>query len=210
MNKITLTLCATAISLALAPAAWADTFDYNFSSSDSSVNLTVEFTASDLGGDTYQINNLSGSFSDSNNQINASFSDAEAGVGPNISKDTLFFYDNLLSPDGAASGFAGSILDFYGVVFDLSDGTEISLSGAGGADYFVYESPDGINVNNGGNPALLELNATTPPVTFPGSPSSSTPEPSGFLLLGSGLLASIAMAGRRGFAKTMTVACKTI
>lgn len=198
MNKLILTLCTTAAFLALAPAALADPFDYNFSSSDTSVSMSVEFTANNLGGDVYQITNLTGVFTDTNNGMNnESITGIAAGIGLNVTGDGLFLYDNELSPDGAAADFAGSILDDNGVVFYIADGTEVSFFGAGGSDYWVYESPDGVNVDN---PALVELTANNSPV----NPTVS--EPSSFLLLGSGLLAALAV--RKG--KAMTARYGTI
>ena len=198
MKKLILTLVAIAAFLALAPAALADPFDYNFSSSDTSVSMSVEFTANNLGGDVYQITNLTGVFTDTNNSIlTQTIVDMDAGGCLNISADGLFVYDNLLSPDGGAPGFFGSVLDVNGVVFDLADGYEVSFFGATGDSYWAYESPDGINVIT---PAYLQNEA----------PVTTTPEPSSFLLLGSGLLALIAFATRKAMGKGMTVGYRTI
>ena len=209
MNKLILTLCTTAVVLALAPAAWADTFDYAFGSSDGSVTLNLEFTADYLSGDTtigeqYLISNITGSFADSNNGLGdqnspEALTSFDSG-GPSITPtgDGLFTYDNLLNPDGIA--FGGSFLDNNGVVFNISDnnGTEISFYGATNGDYWVYESPDGVNVNN---PSLVELTANNSPIPLPIPPIPTVPEPSSFLLLGAGLLASIGLAGRRCLVK---------
>jgi hypothetical protein len=188
-------LFGLAASLVFAPAAMADSFTFDLQSSDGTVTLiSLTFTTAGSCGGAGQvcdITGITGTLADTNNLSSpesiTQFAPDQTPPGPYITPEGFpFLYDNELNPDGTAVGFAGSVLDDFGVVFEVDGSTplEVSLFGGGAGTYFLYESPDGITLNNNG--LGEELQDVTPVV----------PEPSPLLLMGTGLLI-LALAGRK-------------
>jgi hypothetical protein len=187
-------LFGLAASLVFAPAAQADSYTYNLSSSDGTVQLqSLTFTTAGScngAGQVCDITGISGTLVDTNFLTSpepiTSFAPDGTPPGPYLTSDFLFVYDNLINPDGTAAGFDGSFLDGTGgVVFYVSGPTwlEVGLSGGAANSFFLNESPDGVNYNYSLNPETIGM-------------SSTTPEPSSLLLMGTGML-MLAVAGRK-------------
>lgn len=170
-------------ALILPQAARADTFTLDLASSDASVTfdatLTLRSTAasSAAGSGVYDITQITGTYTDTNSGgVSGTITGIAASDGTlSVSSDGLFVYDDLL--DAARTTFSGSNLDGNGIVFYLSDGAEVSLYGTddGTGNYWSLEATGGTS----GNSAYL---------SSVGSATTVTPEPSSFLLFGSGLL----------------------
>jgi hypothetical protein len=188
-------LSGLATAMVFAPAAQADSFTYNLQSSDSTVMLlSLTFTTAGScsgAGQVCDITGITGTLTDTNflsaPEAITSFAPDGTPPGPYLTSDFLFIYDNELNPDGTAAGFDGSVLDGTGgVVFYTGGSTplEVGLSGGGGDTYFLNESPDGVNYNYAINEELV------------GESANVIPEPSPFLLMGTGLL-MLALTGRK-------------
>jgi len=164
--------------------------------------LSLTFTTAGScngAGQVCDITGITGTLTDTNNLSSpesiTQFAPDQTPPGPYITPEGFpFLYDNELNPDGTGTAldgggsFDGSVLDVYGVVFEVgtlsTTPLEVSLFGGGGGTYFLYESPDGVTLNNNG--IGVELQDVTPIV----------PEPPPFLLMGTGLL-MLALAGRK-------------
>jgi hypothetical protein len=187
-------LFGLAASLVFAPAAQADSYAYNLSSSDSTVMLlSLTFTTAGScsgAGQVCDITGVSGTLTDTNflaaPESITSFAPGGGG-GLYLTSDFLFLYDNQINPDGTAAGFDGSVLDgIGGVVFYTGGDTplEVGLSGGGSNTYFLNESEDGVTYNYAVDEELV------------GSEATVIPEPSPLLLMGTGLL-MLALVGRK-------------
>jgi hypothetical protein len=193
MKYSLMALSCLATALVFAPVAEADSFSYNLQSSDSTVMLlSLTFTTAGScsgAGQVCDITGISGTLTDTNflstpEPITSFASD----LGLSVTSDGLFFYDNEINPDGTDPAFAGSVLDGIGGVVFYTGGSvplEVGLSGGGDDTYFLNESPDGVNYNYG-FPGE-ELVAESSPVV---------PEPSPFLLIGTGLV-MLALVSRK-------------
>ena len=203
MKKYSTALLALAATLALAPAAMADTWDYTISGSNFTANLILYTSSS---GTTQTVDDMAGTF-DITGQSAVTFAETPTeNAGPSASANNLtlssdgeFLFDNLLYP--TASG--NSILDWGGLLVDI-DGYELNIfSGAfGGSDgtyapddlYFYFADNGSYHSNN---PILPKTDATSEVAT---SNLTEVPEPGSLFLLGTGLL-GMALALYRKAAK---------
>ena len=118
MKKYSTALLALAATLALAPAAMADTWDYTISGSNFTANLILYTSSS---GTTQTVDDMAGTF-DITGQSAVTFAETPTeNAGPSASANNLtlssdgeFLFDNLLYP--TASG--NSILDWGGLLVD--------------------------------------------------------------------------------------------
>jgi hypothetical protein len=188
--------------------AKASTFGFSFVGAGVSgtISLTYGTTADGKYPDAFDVTAISGTFSDSNNGLgifNASigpliaispaapdptnllapddFSKFAVASGLPAQSNGALTYDNLFYPAGSpptASDYPlhGGFLDIYGLLFDIGGGEVVDLwsngtpTGAGPIDYGVAVAT-----------SATDLDYVSSGVTV-------TPEPSAFVLLGTGLL----------------------
>lgn len=201
MKKITIALLALAVVLAVTPAAMADTFDFTFTTPNTTVNgsdvsafgsLQGTFSGTEVGANIWDITSASITVFGSTVYASGTGSLAPTGIDGS---------DNLLYMNGAPSI---AYVDNGGISFDLgtewiniytgfvSGSTQYgTFTGDGTNDYGIQEGPlsdtsgNTINFQNNGE---LVVSDTTP---------TSTPEPSSLLLLGTGLLGLALVAFRK-------------
>ena len=177
MKKLGLLGVAFALALAAAPIAQADT--YNFSYTDSANGITL---SGDLTTDT------------SNNILsvtNAIYTDTATGLNGAATLDTDTTDLNNADANNVFYPAGNAYLDFYGILLEV-DGGYVNLFSDGG--YLDNEYPPASDLANENN------YQTTVGGTFTAtdlSTTSATPEPSSWLLLGSGLLGLIGIAYHR-------------
>jgi PEP-CTERM motif len=206
-------LVVSATLLLAASLPWqanAGTFDFSFAGAGVSGTVELTYGAATDGKypQAFEVTGISGTFSDSNNGLNI----VNAPIGPleAIKHDTpeptnllapldfsrfavtaglpaqnhgFLTYDNLFYPGGSpptASDYQvhGGFLDIYGLLFDIGGGGvvdfwsngDFSGTGTGPIDYGVAVA------------------TTDTSLDYVGGGVSITPEPSAFVLLGSGLL----------------------
>jgi PEP-CTERM motif-containing protein len=211
MTRQKLVVSATLLLAASLPwQANASTFDFSFTGAGVSGTVELTYGAATDGKypQAFEVTGISGAFSDSNNGLNI----VNAPIGPlePIKHDTpeptnllapddfsrfavaaglpaqnhgFLTYDNLFYPTGSPQTasdypFHGGFLDIYGLLFDIGGGRVVDLwsngdfsgTGAGPIDYGV-----GVATHD----TALD---------YVGGGVSVAPEPSAFVLLGSGLL----------------------
>ena len=215
-GRISLLSIALTAALACAPAAKAETFNYDFALTDgtNSYNVTQTITATSLGGGYYGITNVNGMITAGagSASLNGSTELYDwAGIGnynilttPNTSfysittyainpldEKTFMAYDNILNLSGA-----GPIFGDYGEYF--------TFSGGGGTTYYVnlfYNSVVSY-LNPYPDYSYFVVQESADQTTFQDKDFGTftiEPEPPTWLLLGSGLfaLAGLAWTSRR-------------
>lgn len=202
-------LLAASISLAamLCSATFAHADSYSFSLSGSGITASGSFTTTDNGPEGSQvITSITGVFSDTNNGFSGAISGpASAPIPvPNTAltppttftapafTDAGFSYDNLFWPSGEspavcidALAFSGGDFDIYGLVFSVAGGYTVDLWSQGVlGGYFIGDSLNGVKLGDSADGYSVDFTA-------------NAPEPSSFLLLGTGALTSLGLIRRK-------------
>jgi hypothetical protein len=198
-----------AATAAMAPAAKADSYNFNWSGNGITTSGVIDVTATSMPG-TYQITGISGTFSDSNAGFSGAITTLNSAPLPTYTPGSTYFsapaftdagfsYDNLLYPDGESPAvcvdapmFSGGVFDIYGMSFNVAGGYTVDLWSQGdlGGD-MVGDSFDGVKLGNS-DPGI--------PVTGGVSP---VPEPGSLMLLATGVLGLAGTLRRRIMAKAV-------
>ena len=194
------------MAFAIAPAAYADTFEYeiagtnftaalNFFTSDGTVSVPGPNSAVDIGA--YTITAVSGTFDITGEPsdtfgVTPTVQPASGANAYNLTSNYGFLWDNLLYPEYAGTGTGNGILDYGGLLIEFSNDYLLNLfsgsfgSGAPGNGYFYFADNGSFYSNNpiteGGGSGGGDGGGGGP---APGS--LSAPEPSSLPLFGTGL-----------------------
>jgi hypothetical protein len=202
-NSRLLALAILAATVAVTPAAKADSYSFSWSGNGITTSGVIDVTATATAG-AYAITGISGTFSDSNAGFSGAITGLESAPPPTRTPGSTYFsapaftdagfsYDNLLYPDGEspavcvdAPTFSGGVFDIYGMAFDVTGGYTVDLwsQGVQGGD-MVGDSFDGVKLGNS-DPGI--------PVTGGVSP---VPEPGSVFLLGTGLVGLLFALSRK-------------
>jgi hypothetical protein len=184
MKKQSFALLALALALASSPAAWADSFDFTFTDiSGVSGSGTLTGTYEGLGN-PWLITGGSATFNDGVDSGAVSLIANPSGPGGSTQVAGIG-YDDLLDPFQVQ----GTYLDSDGLLFQFGNGDYLNIyfdhSVGGGPNYYGWDDSlgngdDAIGFTTG---SFSITSYDLPPSEIP------TPEPGGFLLLGSGLCA---------------------
>jgi hypothetical protein len=177
--KRTLLFCTLVAAALTAQPAKADPVAFDITFSGLAFSGSAIFTVSSLGGGQFDVTGVvpGGSVTDS-----GFGNSAIVGLSDYLGPDQTLFYPN-----------GGTYFDFFGLSFALANGVDINLY----VDSIT--GPTAVESDNTGSGGFFEdVTETVTPATIP--PPTVTPEPSSFILLGTGALGCIG-AARRKFRK---------
>jgi hypothetical protein len=160
--------------------AHADTF--TFTATGTGLSASGSFTASPAGAGEQDITSISGTV---NGSAISSFPPSSYNLS---SPNTLAFADGYYFTYDDLHYTSGAPFDFQGVLFGLANGEYFDL---------FDEGSDGYYLTLDGTLGYDQANASYVPADITISSTATTPEPSSFLLLGTGALALIGAARRK-------------
>lgn len=222
-NIILSALLVLATSVALAPAARADSYTFSFNGGGLSGSGVIDVSNAPVPGvpGAYQVTGISGTFSDASaNLSNAAITGLVSTSLPSpINSDGTFLppgkfalsggdslsYDNLFYPAGDSPWvcppnpneqpypFHGGALDIYGLLFNVSGGYTVDLWSNGVLP--------GLGLTSGVTDAFdgARLHSFGEPFQGPGVnlTTSPVPEPSSLILIGTGMLGLVGTLRRK-------------